>query len=154
MQEGRVQAIANVHDADTGLAECLVEFMDEWMVKAKLVVPILQNHKSPTDEYQSRDRLWGLLIAHQCSTLRQWTNFELELMEQLADQMGIALSQGELLENLEDLVEQRTTKLREVNRNLQQEINDRQDAEAALRRSEEQLRLIANGLPVLIAYGR
>ncbi len=149
---GRVQAIANVHDADTGLAECLVEFMDEWMVKAKLVVPILQNLKSPTDEHQSRDRLWGLLIAHQCSTPRQWTNFELELMEQLADQIGIALSQGELLENLEELVEERTTKLREVNRNLQQEINDRQDAEAALRRSEEQLRLIANGLPVLIAY--
>ncbi|MDJ0633083.1 MAG: ATP-binding protein [Xenococcaceae cyanobacterium MO_188.B29] len=149
---GRVQAIANVHDADTGLAECLVEFMDEWMVKAKLIVPILQNLKSPTDEHQSPDRLWGLLIAHQCATPRQWTNFELELMEQLADQIGIALSQGELLENLEDLVEERTTKLREVNRNLQQEIKDRLDAEAALRRSEEQLRLIANGLPVLIAY--
>ncbi len=148
----RVQAIADVHDADAGLAECLVEFMDEWMVKAKLVVPILQNLKSQTEENQRCDRLWGLLIAHQCATPREWTNFELELMEQLADQIGIALSQGELLENLEELVEERTTKLREANRNLQQEIKDRQEAEAALRRSEEQLRLIANGLPVLIAY--
>jgi PAS domain S-box-containing protein len=66
-------------------------------------------------------------------------------MQQLADQIGIALSQAELLENLEDLVAERTAKLR-------QEINVRTKAETALRHSEEQLRLIANGLPVLIAY--
>jgi two-component system, OmpR family, sensor histidine kinase VicK len=39
-----------------------------------------------------------------------------------------------------------------MNRNLQQEINDRKQAESALRQSEEQLRLITNALPVLIAY--
>ncbi|WP_019505132.1 ATP-binding protein [Pleurocapsa sp. PCC 7319] len=141
--KGRVRAIANVHDQNAGLAECLIEFMDEWMVKAKLVVPILQNFKSSIDIQE--DRLWGLLIAHQCQAPRKWTEFELELMQQLADQIGIALSQAELLENLEGLVAERTAKLR-------QEISDRQEAEAALRRSEEQLRLIADGLPVLIAY--
>ena len=141
--KGRVIAIANVHDRDVGLAECLIEFMDEWMVKAKLVVPILQNFKSSIEIQE--DRLWGLLIAHQCQAPRKWTEFELELMQQLADQIGIALSQAELLENLEGLVAERTAKLR-------QEISDRQEAEAALRRSEEQLRLIADGLPVLIAY--
>ncbi|MGF1540591.1 MAG: ATP-binding protein [Pleurocapsa sp.] len=141
--QGRVIAIADVHDPDAGLAECLIDFMDEWMVKAKLVVPILQNLKSQSDT--SGDRLWGLLIAHQCQAPRQWTEFELQLMQQLANQIGIALSQAELLENLEGLVTERTAKLR-------QEISDRIKAEAALRRSEEQLRLIANGLPVLIAY--
>lgn len=140
---GRVQAIADVHDPSAGLAECLIEFMDEWMVQAKLVVPILQNFKSQSET--EGDCLWGLLIAHQCQAPRQWTEFELELMQQLANQIGIALSQAELLENLEGLVTERTAKLR-------QEISDRQEAEIALRRSEEQLRLIANGLPVLIAY--
>jgi two-component system, OmpR family, sensor histidine kinase VicK len=135
---GRVRAIANVHEQNAGLAPCLVEFMDEWMVKAKLVVPILQN-------LDGDDHLWGLLIAHQCDAPREWTSFEQELMQQLADQMGIALSQAELLENLEEIVAERTAKLR-------QEINIRTKAEAALRHSEEQLRLIANGLPVLIAY--
>ncbi len=141
--KGRVRAIANVHDQDAGFAECLIEFMKEWMVKAKLVVPILQNFKSPTET--KGDHLWGLLIAHQCQAPREWTEFEQELMQQLADQIGIALSQAELLENLEDLVTKRTAKLR-------QEISERTRAEAALRHSEEQLRLIANGLPVLIAY--
>ncbi|HEY9768019.1 MAG TPA: ATP-binding protein [Coleofasciculaceae cyanobacterium] len=141
--KGRVKAIADVHATDAGLAECLIEFMDEWMVKAKLVVPILQNFQSQTDT--DSDRLWGLLIAHQCQTTRQWTDFEQELMQQLADQIGIALSQAELLENLEKIVAERTVKLR-------QEISERAKVEAALRHSEEQMRLIANGLPVLIAY--
>ncbi|MBW4537404.1 MAG: PAS domain S-box protein [Pleurocapsa minor HA4230-MV1] len=139
--KGRVRAIANVHAIDAGLAECLIEFMDEWQIRSKLVVPILQNFKSPT----AGEHLWGLLIAHQCQATREWTEFEQELMQQLADQIGIALSQAELLENLEDLVAERTAKLR-------QEINVRTKAETALRHSEEQLRLIANGLPVLIAY--
>ncbi len=135
--KGRVKAIADVRAKDAGLAECLIEFMDEWMVKAKLVVPILQNFDG--------EHLWGLLIAHQCQTPRHWTDFEQELMQQLADQIGIALSQAELLENLEERVIERTAK-------LSQEINVRTKAEAALRHREEQLRLIANGLPVLIAY--
>ncbi len=144
--QGRVRAVSDVYADNEGLAECLIDFVEEWQVRAKLVVPILQNLKSPTD------RLWGLLIAHQCQAPRQWTEFELELMQQLANQIGIALSQAELLENLEGLVAERTAKLSQVNRDLQQEIRDRLEAEAALRRSEEQLRLIANGLPVLIAY--
>ena len=139
--KGRIRTISNVRAKDAGLAECLIEFMDEWMVKAKLVVPILQNFKSQTDG----EHLWGLLIAHQCQAPREWTEFEQELMQQLADQIGIGLSQAELLENLEEVVAERTAKLR-------QEIKDRTKAEAALRHSEEQLRLIANGLPVLIAY--
>jgi PAS domain S-box-containing protein len=54
-------------------------------------VPILQ-----------QDRLWGLLIAHQCSRPRQWTSFEIELLQRLADQIGIALSQGQLVEALRE----------------------------------------------------
>ena len=73
-------------------------------------------------------------------------------MQQLADQIGIAIAQAELLENLETIVETRTTELRRANRKLQQEITDRIQAENALRRNEEQLRLITDALPVLIAY--
>ncbi|MGK7871994.1 MAG: ATP-binding protein [Xenococcaceae cyanobacterium] len=148
--QGRVQAIADVRSPEASLADCLVEFMGEWTVQAKLVVPILQNLKSKSNSH--KNQLWGLLIAHQCQAPRKWTEFELELMQQLADQIGIALSQAELLENLEGMVAERTAELTQVNRNLQQEINERLQAEAALLRSEEQLRLITNALPVLIAY--
>lgn len=151
--QGRVRAIADVHNPDAGLADCLIEFIDQFEIKAKLIVPILQNLNShQQNESKSQNQLWGLLIAHHCDRPRRWGNFELELMQQLADQISIALAQAQLLENLEEIVEVRTAELKDVNRNLHQEINDRMHAEEALRRSEEQLRLIANALPVLIAY--
>ncbi|MEO1148554.1 MAG: ATP-binding protein, partial [Cyanobacteria bacterium J06638_22] len=162
--QGRVRAIANVHDPAFDVADCLVEFVEQFGIQAKLIVPIVQplnghrlRGKSPPDDADDetaapRNHLWGLLIAHQCRSERQWVEFELELMQQLADQISIALSQAQLLEHLEDRVEARTAELKKANRNLQQEIRIRRQAETALRQSEEQLRLITNALPVLIAY--
>jgi two-component system, OmpR family, sensor histidine kinase VicK len=146
--QGRVQAIADVHDPESGVAECLREFVSQFGVQAKLIVPIVLNLAATPAENQ----LWGLLIAHSCRSTRQWVEFELTLMQQLADQIGIAIAQGELLGNLATLVATRTTELRQTNAQLQQEIADRIEAETALRRSEEQLRLITDALPVLIAY--
>lgn len=83
--QGRVYTIADIEKAD--IPSCLVEFLQEFHVKAKLAVPILLKQK-----------LWGLLIAHQCSSSRQWSSFEIELLGQLADQIGIALAQAQLLE--------------------------------------------------------
>jgi two-component system, OmpR family, sensor histidine kinase VicK len=152
--KGRVQAINDVHDPRNGVASCLIEFVDQFSVKAKLIVPILINFNAAPaiDGSQSNNQLWGLLIAHHCQAPHSWSEFELELMQQLADQIGIAIFQGELLENLEDLVAARTHELRQVNGELKQEIRDRQQAEQGLRNSEEQLRLITNALPALIAY--
>ncbi|MGB3295583.1 MAG: ATP-binding protein [Phormidesmis sp.] len=150
--QGRVRAIADVHAADSGLADCLVEFIDQWSIQAKLIVPIVHPLKTPTDEAPSPSNLWGLLIAHQCRAPRQWSEFEVELMQQLAGQISIALSQGQLMEYLEDRVKLRTNELTQVNQSLQQEIQERKLVGAALRQSEEQLRLITNNLPVLIAY--
>ncbi|NMG09361.1 GAF domain-containing protein [Brasilonema sp. UFV-L1] len=81
----RVSAIADIETAN--IQPCYKEFLLQFGVKANLVVPILQ-----------RDNLWGLLIAHQCERPRQWNNVEIELLKQLADQIGIALSQAQLLE--------------------------------------------------------
>ncbi|MBW4514065.1 MAG: PAS domain-containing protein [Timaviella obliquedivisa GSE-PSE-MK23-08B] len=148
--EGRVRAIANVHSPAEGLTDCLIEFIDQFEIKAKLIVPILQTPHTPSEVHHPK--LWGLLIAHYCDRPRRWGEFELQLMQQLANQISIALAQAQLLEHLEEMVEVRTTELKDVNHNLQQEINDRMQAEEALRRSEEQLRLVTNALPVLIAY--
>jgi two-component system, OmpR family, sensor histidine kinase VicK len=146
--QGRVRAVSNAVAPDAGLADCLVDFIKQFDIQAKLIVPIVQNAQPNRGSFQ----LWGLLIAHQCSAPRQWVEFEVELMQQLADQISIAIAQAQLLENLEEMVEARTAELKTVNLSLQQEINDRMQAEQSLRQSEEQLRLITNALPVLISY--
>ncbi|AFZ58647.1 response regulator [Anabaena cylindrica FACHB-243] len=83
-RHGRMTVISDIEKA--GFQPCHVEFLQQFQVKANLVVPILV-----------REDLWGLLIAHQCDRPRQWTELELDLLKHLADQMGIALTQAQLL---------------------------------------------------------
>jgi PAS domain S-box-containing protein len=83
-QEGRKLAIDNIAESD--LSECHKELLVRFQVQANLVVPIIENA-----------RLWGLLIAHQCSEPRHWESFEIGLLSQLADQIGIAIAQSRLL---------------------------------------------------------
>jgi light-regulated signal transduction histidine kinase (bacteriophytochrome)/CheY-like chemotaxis protein len=84
-EQGRIYTIADVEKAE--VPSCMIEFMQKLDIKAKLAVPILL-----------KQQLWGLLIAHQCTSSRHWSSFETELLRQLADQIGIALAQAQLLE--------------------------------------------------------
>ncbi|BAY10420.1 PAS domain-containing protein [Calothrix sp. NIES-2098] len=84
-RQGRVSAITDV--ARANIQDCHRKFLQQHSVQANLVVPIL-----------IRDGIWGLLIAHQCHSPREWNRFELEMLQQLANQIGIALSQAQLLE--------------------------------------------------------
>ncbi|MEH1937355.1 MAG: GAF domain-containing protein [Nostoc sp.] len=82
---GRVSAIEDIESAD--IHPCHRAFLGQFGVRANLVVPILV-----------RDGIWGLLVANQCAAPRQWNNFETELLQQLGNQIAIALSQAQLLE--------------------------------------------------------
>ena len=63
-----------------------MELLQEFGVKSNLVIPILV-----------KEELCGLLIVHQCSSSRQWSSFETHLLRQIADQVGIALAQAQML---------------------------------------------------------
>jgi PAS domain S-box-containing protein len=83
-QQGR---ICSINDIDqTELTPCHRELLTQFQVKAILVIPILQSHQ-----------LWGLLVVHQCAAPRQWQTFEIDLLSQLSDQVGIAIAQARLL---------------------------------------------------------
>ncbi|MBD2099415.1 GAF domain-containing sensor histidine kinase [Leptolyngbya sp. FACHB-261] len=80
---GRVRAISDIDAA--GLDTCHVKFLRSLKVRANLIVPILIG-----------SRLWGLLVAHECSAARLWQDSEIDLLQRLADHIGIAISQAEL----------------------------------------------------------
>lgn len=98
------------------------------------------------------NQLWGLLVASQGDRHRRWEGFEIELMQQLASHVGVAISHARLLDNLESQVVERTRQLTETNNQLKQEIEERSRVEAALTRSEARLRLTTDALPALICY--
>lgn len=89
-QQGRVRAIDDIYTA--GIADCHLNLLAEFQVRANLVVPILQG-----------DQLWGLLIAHQCNGPRHWRQLEISLLSQLATQLAIAIQQSELYQQVQRL---------------------------------------------------
>jgi PAS domain S-box-containing protein len=72
-------------------------------VKARLLVPIT-----------AEDGLWGLLVAHHCQHPRPWEAFEIEVLEELAAQVAIAIQQSSLFHQV-----------RQLNANLEQEVRER-----------------------------
>ncbi len=85
------------------------------------------------------NQLWGLITAIQGDRPRQWETFEIDLLQQLADQMGVAIAQAQLLDTLEAKVKQRTYQLSQANDQLRQEVQERIQAENALRQSQQKL---------------
>ena len=131
-QRGEVQAIEDLSRAK--LADCYQELLSELGVKANLIVPIVAS-----------DQLWGLLIAHHCQSPRRWQNSEIELLKQLATQVGIAVQQAELYDRVQSLnayleqkIEQRTTSLQSsvkfetLTRKITEKIRDSLDEQQIL----------------------
>lgn len=83
-QQGRIQAVTDIYAA--GLSNCHQEILSQFQVRANLVVPLLK-----------RGELWGLLCAHQCSNPRSWEQEEIEFIQQIADNLGVALQHNEIL---------------------------------------------------------
>lgn len=84
-QNGRIQVVSDIYTA--GLADCHVDILRRFQIRANLAVPLLQGQ-----------RLWGLLCIHQCSALRQWQPDEIEFVSHIAAHLGVALQQAEYLE--------------------------------------------------------
>ncbi|GBO51627.1 hypothetical protein APA_868 [Pseudanabaena sp. lw0831] len=84
-RQGRKVVNDDIPNSD--MSDCHKKMMAQCQVQANLVVPILES-----------DRLWGLLIAHQCSEPRHWSSFEVNFLAELGNQVGIALYQATLLE--------------------------------------------------------
>lgn len=86
--QGHIQIIPNLHTAH--LAPCYKSLLQQQQVQATLVLPLVQGK-----------RLWGLLIAHHCSTPRLWQPEDINLMQQLSDQLEIAIQQAELYQKVQ-----------------------------------------------------
>ena len=79
------------------LSQCHVDMLEQFQVRASLVVPILLN----ASETPRVPKLWGLLVAHHCRDTRDWRLDELSLLDDLAVQLAIALQQQELITSLQ-----------------------------------------------------
>ncbi|MFM1841500.1 MAG: hypothetical protein RLZZ490_231, partial [Cyanobacteriota bacterium] len=88
--DGRIFALYDRDAQRNQVLPCLINFLIEIQVQAKLVVPIVE-----------QDRLWGLLIAHQCDAPRNWQDWDIQLLRRVANQLAIAIQQADLYRQLE-----------------------------------------------------
>jgi PAS domain S-box-containing protein len=108
--QGRIFALSDREAEPLELLPCLADFLADLQVRAKLVVPIIQN-----------EALWGLLIAHQCDRPRYWQTWESNLLQQISNQLAIAIQQADLFEQLQnELSDRQQTQqhLTEINQRL------------------------------------
>jgi light-regulated signal transduction histidine kinase (bacteriophytochrome) len=134
-RNGRVASTENIYVDQ--VTPCYVEFLEQYQVRANLVVPILlslDQSLDPSELSSPAPHLWGLMIAHECDQPRKWQQTEIDFLQQLATHVAIAIQQSILFEqlqdsnqaleqsktNLEQRVSDRTAELETANRQLQQ----------------------------------
>ncbi|MEN9264859.1 MAG: GAF domain-containing protein, partial [Thermostichales cyanobacterium BF4_bins_65] len=76
---------------NSSIRECYHRLLRQYGVKANLVVPIILEANS----------LWGLLIVHHCTGPYDWDPWMVELLTDLAQQLGIAIQHAQLHQRLE-----------------------------------------------------
>lgn len=89
---GQVRATNNIYEAS--FTDFPQEILEDFEIKSNIVAPIIINYE-----------LSGLLCGHQCSGFRNWQQSEIDLFQQLAIQVSIALEQANLLNELKQAQE-------------------------------------------------
>ncbi|MBD2345147.1 GAF domain-containing sensor histidine kinase [Anabaena subtropica] len=69
-----------------GHSRCHINILEQFKIRAYALAPIFIGSK-----------LWGLVAAYQHSSPRQWENYEVEFLEQVGAQLGVAIQQSEIV---------------------------------------------------------
>ncbi len=77
-----------------------VQLMRTMGIKSMAIAPITQS------QADGQCRAWGFLMVHHCATHRHWETDEVDLLQQIGDQLAIAIQHSELLEKFRSQAEQ------------------------------------------------
>ncbi|MEG4573456.1 PAS domain S-box protein [Microcoleus sp. N3A4] len=111
-----------VNDIYSGeIQPCHIELVEQFQAKSYAVFPIFL-----------RENLWGLLAIYQNTAPHQWQSWEIELLEQIASQLSIAIQQSKLY------------------RQLQLELQERKQAEATIREAERRWRSLLDNVQLIV----
>lgn len=118
--QGEIKAVEDIYSG--GLDPGLVDWLAQFQVRAHLAMPLLRGRQedsqtdggwepesadinqalAPTAAHTRSPQWWGMLVAHQCSGPRQWQPLEMDLLQQLAGQLAIAIQQAELYQQIQE----------------------------------------------------
>ncbi len=102
--QGRVLVADDISQAEFHIEH--LKLLEQLEVKASLIVPIIGGGE-----------IFGLLIAHSCAGCRDWHFAEINFLQRLSNELGLAINRVELLE--------RTISLAEEQRQLKERLQKR-----------------------------
>jgi len=112
--EPEVYAISDLKNSNLSPAQ--IKTARKGQIKAYIIVPILQER-----------HLWGMLGVHQCSTVREWEQSDVNFLLQLSTQLAIAIQKAQLYQQVQNLntdlerqVQERTAELEQKVQELEQ----------------------------------
>jgi methyl-accepting chemotaxis protein PixJ len=111
-EAGRISAINDIYT--TNLTECHLRMMERLEIRANIVAPVIVE-----------SRLHGLLIGHMSRAARQWQQSEVDLLAQVARQIGLVMTQSALMKQLQeqkDSQAMRDQRSKTVKENLQNKL--------------------------------
>ncbi|NEP13826.1 MAG: GAF domain-containing sensor histidine kinase [Symploca sp. SIO2C1] len=122
-QQGNVYIIDDLEQVELPVE--FHQFLAQQQVQASLIIPILQNNQ-----------VLGIIAIYQCSQPRSWQPWEMDVSEQLATQVAIAIQQAKLYQQVQQLNSDLEQKVQERTAQLEQAL----DLEATLKRITDQVR--------------
>ncbi|MEM6451638.1 MAG: GAF domain-containing protein [Cyanobacteria bacterium P01_D01_bin.105] len=87
-QKGTVRVCNDIYSAD--FTDCYIQALEKYETKAYVIGAL-----------HVGDQLWGLLAAVQSDGPRQWISEETSLLEQVSNQLGVALQQAEAMAQIQ-----------------------------------------------------
>lgn len=136
---GKVRAIDDIHQST--INPCHIETLEKIDVKSNLVTPIVDRDNS----------LYGLLVMHQCTSIREWQQSDVEFVLQVSSWLIEQIAQRQTLINLESQQEN-FKQARKLINSATQQIHQALDSEEVLQQGVELARKIINCDRVVV-YG-
>ncbi|MEB3192123.1 MAG: GAF domain-containing protein, partial [Snowella sp.] len=126
---------------DDIFTDCLRDYSLETQIQSKIVAPILQeDHSQDLNRWVSThnaNRVWGILVVHNCHTKRLWTDSEAQFLQQVANQLAIAIQQVNLFEQLQQQLGERQEAQQQLSqRNYELAISNKELARATRLKDE------------------
>ncbi|WP_143437766.1 ATP-binding protein, partial [Hydrocoleum sp. CS-953] len=114
VNKNKIQAVADIEQTDLAIEQ--ITSLQQKQVKSFLIVPISQDRQ-----------LWGIMCTQEYSGIREWQPSEIDLLQQLATKLAIAIQQAQLYQQVQTLntdlerqVQERTAELEQKVKELQQ----------------------------------
>ena len=98
-----ILVVNNIYEMGDRDSNYNITLLEKMQAKAYVIIPVFKGAK-----------LWGMLAAYQNSRTRDWQKNEVDLLVQIATQLGVGLQQAELLEQTQRQKEKLAQTLKEL----------------------------------------